>query len=252
MNYSRESYISTPIFFRKYLLNFLHKKENLIIFDIGSCEGEDSIRYSNLFPNASIFSFEPLPKNQELIIENIKKYKVKNIKLIPLAVDNKMGSCTFYMSSGEPKEALNKDWTYGNKSSSLLPPEKHIEILPWIKFNNTLLVNTITLEYFIKENNISEVNLIHLDVQGAELRVLESAKEYLNKIQVIWLEVSNVELYKDQPKRIDVESFMKEKGFTLYKSFMEGDFGDQMYVNNAIVNDTYMKIANFFKNAISF
>lgn len=252
MNYTRESYISTPLFYQKYLLHFLNKKKKLIILDIGSCEGEDSIRYSRLFPNSSIYSFEPLPNNQELIKENIIKYNVKNIELIPFAVDNKIGTSVFYTSSGEPDGMLNEDWTYGNKSSSLLPPGKHLDVLPWLKFEDKIIVNTISLEHFLEDNNIVEVNLIHLDVQGAELRVLESARKYIEKIQIVWLEVSNVELYKGQPKRVDIERFMTSNGYTLYKSFMNGNFGDQMYVKNGIVNDTYLKVANFFNNRFSF
>ena len=49
----------TPI--ERELARLFYRQERLVIFDIGACEGEESIRYARCFPKARIFSFEPLP-----------------------------------------------------------------------------------------------------------------------------------------------------------------------------------------------
>ena len=128
MRFDREEYILSQSPIKDDLLKLFNCKDHCLIMDIGACEGEESIRYSRLFPNASIYCFEPLPKNQKKIIENLKKYNVNNVRLIEVALSDEEGGCEFYVSSGHPEqEDKNLNWDFGNKSSSLLPPDKHLE-----------------------------------------------------------------------------------------------------------------------------
>lgn len=227
----REKYILSDTPLKADLLKLFKKKEELIIFDVGGCEGEESIRYSRLFPNSTIYIFEPLPKNQDLIKEHITKYKVNNIRFMPLALSNKIGEATFYVSSGHPEEQpKDLDWDFGNKSSSLLEPNQ-ASSPDWLDFRETIQVKTITLKKLIEDYNIKTIDFVHMDVQGAELNVLIGAEHYIKDIMSIWLEVSNVELYKGQPVTKNIKDFMKSNGFCLIKSEFEGDVGDQFYIN---------------------
>ena len=229
--YDRDNYILTDSPLKKDLLKLFKKNDNLTILDIGGCEGEESIRYSRIFPFSSIYIFEPLPQNQILVVENFEKYKIENINLIPFAVSDENGISEFYVSSGYPEnQPKNLDWDFGNKSSSLLPPE--INPHKWLNFEQTIKVNTITLSDFLIDNKINIVDFIHMDVQGAELKVMIGAKDYIKKIKAIWLEVAEFELYKNQPLRKDIENFMSTNGFYLVKSKIEGQFGDQFYLNS--------------------
>ncbi|MBC7409533.1 MAG: FkbM family methyltransferase [Arcicella sp.] len=222
---------------KKDLFKIFNPEAELTILDIGGCEGEEAIRYSRIFPNATIFSFEPLPKNQEFINENINKYTATNVKLIPFAISDEAGISQFYVSSGHPEnQSTDLDWDFGNKSSSLLPPDSRNNH-EWLKFNEKIDVPTITLHSFLIDNEIEEVDFIHMDVQGAELKVLFGAKNLINKIKAVWLEVSDLEIYKNQPLRSDVEGFMKSNGFYLVKSEMLGNFGDQLYLNKRYFNN---------------
>jgi hypothetical protein len=80
-----------------------------------------------------------------------------------------------------------------------------------------------------------------MDVQGAEMKVLNGAGLLLNNIKVIWMEVSDISMYKDQPFKNQIEKFMKSNGFILYIDKMEGHSGDQMYINSR-----FFKIQCFF------
>ena len=230
--YNREKYILSDSPIKNDLLKLFEKNQRLIIMDIGGCEGEDSIRYARIFPASSIFVFEPLPSNQTILLNNIKKYNVTNLELIPFALSDEEGFQRFHVSSGHPEnQNIDLDWDFGNKSSSLLPPDKHMDLVPWIKFEEAITVTTITLNNFLKQRNIKEVDFIHMDVQGAELKVLLGAASCIENIKALWLEVADVTLYKNQPTRSDIENFMKKSGFYLHKTNMNGKIGDQMYLN---------------------
>lgn len=244
--YNRENYILTDSPLKKDLLRLFKRDSKMTILDIGGCEGEESIRYSRIFPFASIFVFDPLPKNQKLVLDNIEKYKSDTIKLVPVAASDKDGSTEFYVSSGHPDPGNEFDWDFGNKSSSMLAPQENNNPA-WLQFNEKIEVPTISLDSFLRENKINEVGFVHMDVQGAELKVLKGAKELLKNIKAIWMEVADIELYKGQPLRTDIEFFMSKNGFYLVKSEMHGSSGDQFYLN-----ERYFKTFSFFNNRIHF
>jgi len=244
--YDRDNYILTESSLKKDLLKLFKSNEKLTILDIGGCEGEESIRYARIFPFASIYVFEPLPSNQKLIEQNIAKYKAENVTLMPFAVSDEEGVSQFYISSGHPENQPNNlDWDFGNKSSSLLAPE--INPHSWLNFNDTIDVKTITLHSFLTDNKIDSVDFIHMDVQGAELKVLIGANDFIKKTKAIWLEVADIELYKNQPLRKDIENFMNSNGFYLVKSEMEGKVGDQFYLNKK-----YYKTVSLIKKRLQF
>jgi FkbM family methyltransferase len=232
MAFTRDSYINEPHPIESELRSIFDTQKSLVIFDIGSCEGEDSIRCSRIFPNARIFAVEALPNNLALIKANLDKYAVNNVEVLPFALSNETGTCNFYVSSGQPEDSeKDRDWDYGNKSSSLLPPNKHLEIVPWVKFQNTINVETKTLNNVCVEKNIASIDFIHMDVQGAELKVLIGADELIKKIRVIWLEVEAIELYENQPLKQEVEKFMRDKNFRKIKDTVDDISGDHLYIN---------------------
>lgn len=232
MTFTRDTYINSPSPIEYELRLIFDVQKPLVIFDIGSCEGEDSIRYSRIFSNSRIFAVEALPSNLPLLKANLDKYSVENVEILPFALSDKIGTCNFYVSSGQLEgNKENQDWDYGNKSSSLLPPEKHLEIIPWLKFQDMIIVEARTLKDVCLEKEIACIDFIHMDVQGAELKVLEGAEEFIKQVKLIWLEVEAIELYKNQPLKQDIEVFMQKKGFFKIKDTVDSVSGDQLYIN---------------------
>jgi FkbM family methyltransferase len=230
--FNDQEYLDTPLEIETELTSYFNQSRVLKVFDIGSCDGLDAIKYAKKFPNAIVYAFEPLSKNFQLIQNNISKYNISTIIPVELALSNSKGKAEFYVSSGRPKDVEGaKDWDFGNKSSSLLQPNKTIEVHPWLEFKENISVNTDTLANFVIENKISRIDFIHMDVQGAELMVLEGAKDFISNIKMIWLEVENIELYKNQPLATDVEMFLSANGFTKIKDTVNQIAGDQLWIN---------------------
>jgi len=220
-----EDYLKNEPGIEKDLLKYFNANDEITIFDIGSCEGEDSIRYSKTFPKSKIYSFEPLENNFEKLKNNLKNYNIENVTCFQEALSDKKGFTHFFVSSGHPEYLPKTDkWNYGNKSSSLFEPKNHQP--NWMKFDKKENIKTNTLLDFCKENGLEKIDFIHMDVQGAELLVLKGAGDYINNISTIWLEVSLVEFYKNQPLKNDVVDFLIEKNFYVVKdvcSHMGGD-----------------------------
>jgi len=229
MNYNRSSYIDQPLIIENELKALFNVNDAITIFEIGACEGEDTIKYSRLFPFSKIYTFEALTANIKLIENNFLRYNVTNAKFYNVALASENGTAEFYVSSGRPKNAGNSDWDYGNKSSSLLPPASKSKMPDFLRFDNKIEVRTVTLRTFCESNNITNIDFIHMDVQGAELMVLEGAGDLMSSIKAIWLEVSSVDLYKNQPLVKDVKNFMKKKNFYLVKDGLNGIQGDHLY-----------------------
>lgn len=126
-----------------------------------------------------------------------------NLTIYPFAV-GRGGPATFYETSF-------------SEASSIYEP--NIPLLS--RFTNVSdlfsMVKTSKIETFRIDDIIPEVeaDLMTLDVQGAELDVLEGGKKVLSQASLIILEVSFIEMYKNQPLFADVERFMKENEFNL-------------------------------------
>lgn len=240
--FNRESYINSPIEIEKELLFFLDKNNVKSVFDIGACEAEDSIRYSLLFPNSTVYAFEPRQDNLEIGKQSIKKYNRQNIVLENIALSNENGTAEFFLSEGRPENASEDlKWDFGNKSSSLLPPsdemKKHTE---WLQFKNKIVVPTMRLDDYVKSKNISTIDFAHIDVQGAELMVLNGSGDFLKNIKLIWMEVEAVELYKNQPLKQDVELFMNKNNFVNVLDTVNSVAGDQLYANRLFFDNTVL------------
>jgi len=207
----------------------------LVIFDIGACEGEETIRFSRKYPRAIIHTFEPLPENQMLIKQNFDSFRIERARLCPLALSDREGKAKFYVSSGEPETRFSgEDWNYGNKSSSLLKPSGSDSMPSWIHFGKTIEVSCAKLDDYCREEGITRIDWIHMDVQGAEYQVIEGGREILKHSRAVWLETMDEKVYQDQKLRWEIEDVFHSMGFRLITSQVRGIEQDQLYLQTRI------------------
>jgi FkbM family methyltransferase len=223
-------YLRRPLVIDRELAVLFAPEARLTIFDVGACEGEDSIRYQLRYPNARVYAFEPLAENAARARAHFAAYDLPSVTLVEIALSDSVGTASFHVSSGRPEQAPDPAWDYGNKSSSLLAPDKTLEVHEWLKFDTVTTVPTTTLREYCAANGIGEIDFMHLDVQGAELMVLAGAGPILTRIKAVWLEAEQLPLYRDQPLGADVERFMRSHGFVKIKDTLDRVSGDQLYM----------------------
>jgi FkbM family methyltransferase len=193
------------------------------IFDVGSLHCLESIELSKVYKNARIFAFEANPDSYQVCLDNTKDYD--NITVVNKAVHDHDGTCIFNAIDVDKTET---PWFDGNRGASSLFKSNgaynHIEKY----IQKEIEVPCIQLETFCKENSINNVDVMWMDLQGAELIALESmGKELLSTVQVIHTELETTPIYKDQCLFQDVNQFLKNN--SMYRA--EGNYAAQFGQN---------------------
>lgn len=119
-------------------------------------------------------------------------------------------------------------------SSSFLKPKVHLTEHPNVLFDGTTEVCKIkVLDKIIEEDNINlnNYNLLNIDVQGYELKVLKGAIKTLPYIKFIIAEVNRDEVYEGCPMVNEIDDFLKNFNFVnVYTYWQSTSWGDALYV----------------------
>ena len=183
-------------------------------FDVGAERGTDSIPLAKQYPDVLFYAFEPNP----YMVEHLKKESagLTNYIIIPKAVSNFNGVSTFN---------INKSG-YQGLSSLLEYSEKAKENWRGFALNvdEKVDVEVITLESFIKENNIKKIDIFHCDTQGSDLDVLKGLGECIHIIDEGQVEaaIKPESLYKNQNNYQETMLFLASKGFEILSMKAEG------------------------------
>lgn len=137
--------------------NLVVPKKGDYVIDGGGCHGETAIWFSKLIgQTGNVISFEPQLDNLNILKDNISRNNITNITAVPLGLLN-----------GEKSVQLTN-----NGSSSAI-----------IKNSNNQTINMITLDSYVKSNDLVRVDYIKLDIEGSEILALEGMKHTIQKFQ---------------------------------------------------------------------
>ncbi len=201
--------------------------DNPVILEVGAFNGSDTKRMAAQWPQCIIHAFEPLPE----IYERLEKSTahLPQVHRYPIALSNNNGTALFYVSEKPDRPGV------ASQAGSLCAPKERLKTSPII-FPRTVMVQTMTLEKWAKENALQSIDLLWLDTQGHELEILQSAGNILQNIKVILAEVSFIESYQGQPLYQDVVKWMEDHGFKYvgrdFEDTSKSFFGNALFVKN--------------------
>ena len=180
------------------LLKKIFLTEPNTIFDIGAAIGEwtKSARYT--YPNSTIYAFEPIYES----FQKLLKLKITDDKLILFncALSNKNGITNFNLNE------------FSFSSSLLEMTNTHKEIFPFTKNDHNIQVECLRFDS-ISNINIIKPAFLKMDVQGAELLVLQGCGSLIDNIDFIELELNFEHFYKGQASYSEIFHFMSQNGF---------------------------------------
>ena len=125
--------------------------KNRDIIDAGAFTGDTSLPLSKI-TDRNVYAFEPFDDSFELLNKNIADNSIENIISINKSLGNINGERTLYLAGTNVQGLTSKP-----------------DIRP---YDNEIKVEETTLDKFVEENNL-DVGYITIDVEGAELDLLE-------------------------------------------------------------------------------
>lgn len=222
------------LLFTELVTKFLDKNKIRTIFELGSRDGEEAAAFAQWAKQAVVYAFECNPSTLALCRQTL--HPILNVRLVEKAVSNFTGRSTFYPID---QNRTVTSWTDGNPgASSLFRASGKYPIEIYVQ--NEIEVDTITLKLFMEDQQIQGIDLLWMDIQGAELVALEGLGERINDVKVIHTEVGFFEIYKKQPLYNDVKSFLNDKGFLLVKfTNFDNYSADAIFINKQLVKNFF-------------
>jgi len=218
------------------LIRKIIAKENPTIVEVGAHYGEDSMRFLETFPKAKIYCFEPDPRN----IEVFKQYVTDPRAILnTTALAAEDGTAEFYQSY-QPSEVQvpeKYDWidqsVYDGKkinssgASSLKKGHAHLLGPP-------ISVKTGRFDtWYAAHDEVVEIDLVWIDVQGAEKDVIDGMGDAAKNIRFVWVEYGELQ-YEDALSRLETVSLMKTLGFSVVEPLSDsGSAGDLLFRRTA-------------------
>jgi len=164
------------------------------VIDVGVAKGTPEL-YTN-FPDAYYVLVEPLEVFEPYLKKVLRKYK----------------GCYVLAAAGKCAGQV----TFNVHDSHLEGSSLYKESMGDVADGHEIKVPVMTIDSIVADRRLSGPYLIKVDVQGAELDVLDGCEDILNETEVVALEVSMFQFMQDSPEFHDVVVYMKQKGFVAF------------------------------------
>jgi FkbM family methyltransferase len=175
--------VPTPEF-----INYMVKCNPKVVVEIGCEDARDSILFHIAFPDARIIAIEGLPDNYESFLKDLP------FEAYQMVINSFDGSVLYHQKNTKGIHGIfDRGQQYGTSNITL----------PCQKFST-----------FCKEHNITNVDVVKIDVEGATLEVLEGFEELLTGLKLIHIETEDKEMFLGQKLQSDVSNFLKLHNFS--------------------------------------
>jgi len=163
---------------------------------VGGYKGLEIPRLLRKYKNVNITVFEPSNRYKEIIEKRFENED--RVVVIQSAVSNEVGKATFYETSIKG-------------SGSLLEVGSLAESSYGMKGEESFEVEVTTLD---SVQGITRLDCLWIDVQGAEMLVLEGGENLLQNTNAVFIEVSvHPDLYDGGALKSELESILSRYGF---------------------------------------
>jgi FkbM family methyltransferase len=127
------------------------------------------------------------------------------------------GNCDFWVCASPPD---------GRGSGSIRKPTGHVIEKPWYDFRLAKdQIPCYTLDYIFRQENLDHIDVLWVDIQGAERDMIEGGQEALKRTRFLFIEAEKRVLYEGQA--IQGELLAMLPGWTVI-----GDFDFNLLLRN--------------------
>ena len=172
----------------------LYKGETFV--DVGSNVGYYTLKAATDFgEDINIVAIEAHPENYKALCRNIACNGFTNIVTINKAVSDKKGIITLYQHITNTNRIMTDD------PSICIQYEAKV---------SSLQVESDSLDNILKENNVHTVDVLKMDIEGAEVLALKAATNTLNQLRKIVVEIHGENLEA-------IKTILQDNGFSVQK-----------------------------------
>lgn len=177
-----------------------------VIFDVGAHRGESIDFFRSIYPQSTIYTFEPSPDNfKELLL---KSSAYPNVFPFNVALGNTDSHATFY----------EQEITH---LGGLLPiNRKSKDSLGYARKAKNEPVNVLVnkLDTFCAKQGVSFIDILKIDTQGYEYEVLQGGIQHLPNTKCVTVEISLYDFYESNNRSplLNIEQIMCNAGFSLW------------------------------------
>lgn len=195
-----------------------------MILDVGAYQGGISRTYAGLFPTATIHALEPFRDSFELLRSNVGH--LGQVKAHHLGLADVAGEMTLNVNAFDATNSLleTDDRARQAWGDGLLETRSRVAC----RFS--------TLDAFLEEQKIDRVDLLKLDVQGAEGKVLQGGIHAFEaaRVGVIYMEIITMPTYRGQWGLVEHLKFLGDHGFHLHGLYNQLHVGGRLRQMDAI------------------
>jgi len=179
-----ETLFQNPDLYEPKVSSFLKKTGGELFVDVGANLGRYTVMLS---PNYKrVIAIEPEPNNTKYLRRNIQRVGLRNIKLIQRAISDKNGFVDLYIARHSGGHSIKKN--------------------DYNKFIKAIKVKATTLDVLLK--NEPCVDLIKVDVEGAELQVLDGTRKVMPRIKSWIIEIHDINRKQELEDRLSLEGYV--------------------------------------------
>lgn len=201
---------------QKKILKFLKTKllGQITVIDVGAHYGETIKIFQNNLKFNKIYSFEASPKNFKILEKNFPKNNNSNVEIFNFGLGEDFFESFINQTAESSSSTINKI----NINSKYLDRKKKIlKIKNNDDFFKKLPVKIITLDHFINEKKIENIDLLKIDTEGYEYKVLKGLKKNHTKIKIIYFEHHYDDMILKNYTFSDIHDLLKSYGFEMIK-----------------------------------
>ena len=189
-------------------IEFFIGKNFSTLIDVGSHHGEYILSIKKKFNIKETYGFEPNPIAFKILKKNVIKLSGINIYSYGIAdVEEDKILNQNIESSSSSINILNKNSKYYKKKYFLF------NFLNLKKVSISIKIKAINLANFIDEKKIDKIDLLKIDTEGYEFKVIKGLGENISKIKLIHLEHHFDDMIIKNYKLSDIHNYLKSNNF---------------------------------------
>lgn len=140
-------------------------KPGMIFFDVGANAGLFAISAAKKIGGKGVFAFEPCSSTCELLKRNLELNRLAGVNVVQSALGDSVGGGVLQINV-RGRDGLNTLGQATHPDSKVIGQEN---------------VRISTLDVFIREHDIPRVDVLKVDIEGAELMMFRGAQDLLSR-----------------------------------------------------------------------